>query len=114
MTGETAMRHLRTLRLERKVYYTREKGHREVLWLPAKEETKNQAGEELLTREPRRRIDVGSCLILKDPHNQNLPEGKTCKDCVDFNNCKDAHGAESLDEICYFIPGSFQLRKTEE
>lgn len=106
MTAGTAMRHLRTLRRDREVYYTRQEGRREVLWLPTTEQMKEDP--EHLTR-----------LILRrsphDTYNQNLPEGITCGNCISFDECHKKTGRwyrEFKDEWC--VTMEFRLKTTDE
>jgi len=41
----------------------------------------------------------------------NLPDGKTCGDCVWLERCADLVGADAGDERCDFIPIRFFQRR---
>lgn len=54
------------------------------------------------TREPMRRRK-------NDSDKMNLPEGKTCSDCVHCRRCTMMFGHIPTDEVCDWAPSRFHL-----
>ncbi len=42
-----------------------------------------------------------------DEYKMNLPEGKTCGDCVHFRRCNGLYGHIAADEVCDWAPSRF-------
>ncbi|SSW66651.1 hypothetical protein AVE30378_02190 [Achromobacter veterisilvae] len=45
----------------------------------------------------------------RDEYDMNLPEGKTCGDCVHFRRCNGIYGLIAADEVCDWTPSRFRL-----
>lgn len=55
-----------------------------------------------------------SCKYSPDGHaTLDLPEGKTCGDCVHLTICKGIFGRIAADESCDFYPIRFRAAKLE-
>ncbi|ADU71515.1 hypothetical protein [Pantoea sp. At-9b] len=53
-------------------------------------------------REPMLRVE-------NDSDKMNLPEGKTCSDCVHYRRCTMMFGHTPADEVCDWAPSRFRL-----
>lgn len=42
-----------------------------------------------------------------DEYKMNLPDGKTCGDCVHFRRCNGMYGHIAADETCDWAPSRF-------
>lgn len=60
-----------------------------------------------LPREPYRRRNAGRS---KEDREMNLPEGKTCADCVQCRRCCAMFGHIPTDEVCDWHPSRFQAK----
>lgn len=48
-----------------------------------------------------------------DDDKMNLPEGKTCADCVHCQRCCLMFGHIPADQVCDWSPSRFQLKKAQ-
>jgi hypothetical protein len=63
-----------------------------------------------MDREPYRRRTDGEKFDLE----MNLPEGKTCADCVHCYRCTTMFGHIPEDEVCDWHPSRFQQKRVSE
>ncbi len=62
---------------------------------------------EQATRPPYRRYAAN---LTKEDLEMNLPEGKTCGDCVHSRRCSLIFGRIPADEVCDWYPSRFQAK----
>ncbi len=83
--------------------------------------------DSLNTRAPARRegrcVECGqrgvtageACRYRKDGHGlMDLPEGKTCGDCLHIRRCQSIFGHIPEDEVCDWFPSRYAERPTTE
>lgn len=55
------------------------------------------------------KFDLGRRPLRRQPNNQaNLPDGKTCGDCIFISKCHSMFGHQSSDEVCDWAPSRFK------